>query len=137
LIIRNCKKLNLRCFSEYGGLKNLISLKDLAIIDSEKLLGLLEEGLPPSLTSLWINGFQNLRDLNRMGFQHLISLGRLTIRNCGNLQCLPEPGLPSSLSSLDISECPLLNTRCQKGTGSDWPKISHIRSVTIDGIRIA
>ncbi|GMN69494.1 hypothetical protein TIFTF001_038543 [Ficus carica] len=121
--IGKCEKLNLRCLSEYGGLKNLILLKDLAIIDSEKLLGLLEEGLPPSLTSLWINGFQNLRDLNRMGFQHLISLGRLTIRNCGNLQCLPEQGLPSSLFSLDIFECPLLNPRCQKGTGSDWLKV--------------
>ncbi|GMN32175.1 hypothetical protein TIFTF001_041692 [Ficus carica] len=115
----NLKYSSLEKENGNGGLKNLISLKKLDISSSEKLPSLLEEGLPTSFISLSISWFQNLRDLNQMGFQHLNSLEKLEIWCCENLQSLPDAGLPLSLSYLGIYKCPLLEPRCQKGAGSD------------------
>ncbi|KAL5564413.1 hypothetical protein UlMin_027577 [Ulmus minor] len=91
-----------------------------------------EEGLlPTTLTELSIVDFRKLKGLNGRAFQHLTSLQNLEIWNCGELECLPQEGLPLSLSSLSIFRCPVLNQRCQRGRGEDWPKIQHIPKMNI------
>ncbi|KAM5554842.1 putative disease resistance RPP13-like protein 1 [Rosa sericea] len=96
-----------------------------------------EEGMLP--TSLTYLSFSNLPSVMRMDgkeLNRLISLEDLTILDCPELRCLPEEGLPSSLSQLRIWGCPLLVERCQRDKGKDWPKISHIPHITIDGCEI-
>ncbi|KAJ9175629.1 hypothetical protein P3X46_014168 [Hevea brasiliensis] len=88
--------------------------------------------LPSSLTSLKIWDFQNLKFLDYSGLQHLTSLRELEICNCPKLLSMPEEGLPSSLSSLSVFLCPLLEQRCQREQGEDWPKISHIPHVKVN-----
>ncbi|KAJ7003132.1 hypothetical protein NC653_008388 [Populus alba x Populus x berolinensis] len=82
--------------------------------------------LPSTLTSLEIWSLEKLKSLNYKGLQHLTSLARLKIRFCRNLHSMPEEKLPSSLTYLDICGCPVLEKRCEKEKGEDWPKISHI-----------
>ncbi|XP_043708091.1 putative disease resistance protein RGA3 isoform X2 [Telopea speciosissima] len=83
------------------------SLKHLTLFHCHDLESLQSQGLPPTLTYL-------------------------KIRNCNKLQHLPEEGLPPVLSHLDIANCPFLEESCEKETGRDWPKISHIPSIMIN-----
>ncbi|KAJ8775075.1 hypothetical protein K2173_020079 [Erythroxylum novogranatense] len=62
-----------------------------------------ESLLPPTLTSLEIVSFPNLKSLEYKGIQHLTSLQCLSISGCRVLQLLPEEGLPSSLTCLRVS----------------------------------
>ncbi|KAM5585639.1 putative disease resistance RPP13-like protein 1 [Rosa sericea] len=93
-----------------------------------------DEGLlPPTLSQLSIHG---ILKLDGKGFTQLTSLKQLEIHNCPELQCLPDEGLPTSLSYLHIVNCPLLEQRCQRETGEDWPKIAHIEYISINNKRI-
>ncbi|KAL5548841.1 hypothetical protein UlMin_004072 [Ulmus minor] len=117
------------------GLERLPSLMTLSLVGmgrEEEVDSFPEEGLlPTTLTHLSILHFSKLKGLNGRAFQHLTSLQNLEIWNCEELECLPQEGLPLSLSSLSISRCPVLNQRCQRGTGEDWPKIQHIPKIVI------
>ncbi|GMY22691.1 putative disease resistance RPP13-like protein 1 [Fagus crenata] len=86
--------------------------------------------LPPTLTDFYISFSPKLKSLK--DFQHLTSLQRLEIEYCKNLQSLPEEGLPISLSFLILNGCPLLEQRCQRDKGEDWPKIAHIPFIKIN-----
>ncbi|TYG70642.1 hypothetical protein ES288_D05G329700v1 [Gossypium darwinii] len=92
-----------------------------------------EHLLPSSLLSLWIRFLPNLKSLEYKGFQHLTSLCHLYIAGCPNLQSMPPNMLPPSLSCLSIEKCPLLKEHCEKDKGKDWPNISHIPVIEIDG----
>ncbi|KAJ0717039.1 putative P-loop containing nucleoside triphosphate hydrolase, leucine-rich repeat domain superfamily [Helianthus annuus] len=86
--------------------------------------------LPSTLTSLEIDGFENLESVS-MGLQHLTSLQHLTFSFCPKMMDLPEMLLPSLLSLNIWGDCPEgLKERCSKN-GGYWPLISHIPCIHI------
>ncbi|RXH84768.1 hypothetical protein DVH24_033052 [Malus domestica] len=140
LRIGSCKKLMANRMR--WGLQTLTSLEtlDVSFLEcEEEEIGesFPEEGqLPTTLTSLGILQHPNLKTIDGKALRHLISLKELSILFCPRLQSLPDEGLPTSLSGLEICECDLLTQRCQRDTGEDWAKISHIPKVLIDGREI-
>ncbi|XP_024929131.3 putative disease resistance protein At3g14460 [Ziziphus jujuba] len=136
LRIYNCNKLFASRLQ--WNLQRLTSLTVLHIASIDEVVeSFPEEGLlPTSLIHLNIQLVHHLRSLNGMAFQHLASLESLLISGCNELQLLPEEGLPPSLSDLSISKCALLKQRCQRDTGQDWHKISHIACIRIDNKHI-
>ncbi|PRQ38874.1 putative P-loop containing nucleoside triphosphate hydrolase, leucine-rich repeat domain, L [Rosa chinensis] len=83
------------------------------------------------LKELWISDFKGLEALPEW-LGNLTSLKALRIVGCENLEYLPRLNAMKSLTKLEwlqITECPLLQERCTKETGPDWPKISHIPAV--------
>nr|TKS11581.1 hypothetical protein D5086_0000072050 [Populus alba] len=70
---------------------------------------------------------------------NLSSLRSLWIHNCKNLKFLPSSTAIQRLSKLNklhIWACPLVSRNCRKENGSEWPKISHIPSIYIEGTRV-
>ncbi|KAH8483076.1 hypothetical protein H0E87_027718, partial [Populus deltoides] len=62
------------------------------------------------------------------------SLQIFIIRYCPNIEEMPDCiGNLNKLQNLEISDCPSLSKRCQKGTGEDWPKVAHIPKIKVDG----
>ncbi|KAL5578872.1 hypothetical protein UlMin_011314 [Ulmus minor] len=117
----------------------LPSLKSIHIWDCDEMVGVficqsrqeMNTNAFPSLQSISIDRCKKLKGLNGRGFQHLTSFQNLKIEFCRELECLPQEGLPLSLSCLYIKECPVLEQRCHRGTGEDWPKIQHIPDIRI------
>ncbi|KAK9902507.1 hypothetical protein M0R45_001544 [Rubus argutus] len=128
-----CNK-KLYASSKKWGLERLNSLVALSIIfeECEDIVDSFpEEGLlPTTLTHLHLSNHLNLTMLDGKELLHLKSLKRLIISNCPKLKCCPE-GLPTALSRLEIAKCPLLEQRCEREKGEDWPKISHIPAIYI------
>ncbi|CAN6556503.1 unnamed protein product [Malus baccata var. baccata] len=135
LRIWSCKKLMANRMR--WGLQTITSLKRLNVdfsgCEEYIIESFPEEGLlPTTLSSLKISHLPNLKAIDGKALRHLISLKALEISFCPQLQSLPDDGLPTSLSRLLISGSPLLKDRCQRDTGEDWAKISHISEVIID-----
>nr|XP_028958341.1 putative disease resistance protein RGA3 [Malus domestica]XP_028958342.1 putative disease resistance protein RGA3 [Malus domestica]XP_028958343.1 putative disease resistance protein RGA3 [Malus domestica]XP_028958344.1 putative disease resistance protein RGA3 [Malus domestica]XP_028958345.1 putative disease resistance protein RGA3 [Malus domestica]XP_028958346.1 putative disease resistance protein RGA3 [Malus domestica] len=64
----------------------------------------------------------------------LTSLAQLSIGACKNLKSLPSAQDMQRLTKLDhllILGCPILKETCASGTGTEWPKISHIPKIKI------
>ena len=78
------------------GLQNLPSVRRFVVIGKyEDVESFPEVGpLPTRLTFLHINGFQNLKSLDKKGLQHLTALEELDTHNCPKLECMPEDELP-------------------------------------------
>ncbi|KAL5557309.1 hypothetical protein UlMin_039545 [Ulmus minor] len=134
LVIWGCKKLNSQVM--HWDLQTVTPfLKNFKISGCEELLDSFPpEGLlPTSLTSLRIRKFPHLKTLKIHAFQNL---EELSVENCDELKCLLEESLPNSLSVLNIQNCPLLEPRYRKETGEGWHKISHIRTVKINGATV-
>ncbi|XP_068339683.1 putative disease resistance RPP13-like protein 1 [Pyrus communis] len=133
LEIWSCKKLMANRMR--WGLQTLTSLINLGVdfsgCEEEEIVeSFPKEGLlPTTLTSLRISGHPNLKTIDGKALRHIISLEELYICNCPQLQSLPDEGLPTSLSLLYIFQCDLLTQRCQRDTGEDWAKISHIPNI--------
>uniref|UniRef100_A0A2C9V6A0 Uncharacterized protein n=1 Tax=Manihot esculenta TaxID=3983 RepID=A0A2C9V6A0_MANES len=110
-----------------------------------------------SLRRLTLSNLSNLVSLPRE-LQYVTTLQRLSIWSCSNLRALPDwignltalenlniydcPELESlsrgvrqitTLQRLSIRGCPRLSERCGHDTAADWPNISHIPNVWIDG----
>ncbi|PON94773.1 NB-ARC domain, LRR domain containing protein [Trema orientale] len=83
----------------------------------------------PSLEFMSISYFENLAQLpDWLG--NLETLQELSFSGCPNLTYLPTSIQQlTNLRHLYINNCPKLKERCQKETGEDWHKISHIREV--------
>ena len=116
-----------------------MSNPDMSMWQSFKSLDYLVLENLPQLETL-PDGLQHvttLRNLNIRGCNSLIaipewisnlsSLTVLYIWECPNLTSLPE-GIRSisSLQTLQIYGCPILEQRCQREKGEDWPEIAHI-----------
>ncbi|XP_055959666.1 putative disease resistance protein RGA3 [Mercurialis annua] len=154
LLVKGCHELE--CLPEKG-LRNLNSLRIIEIADCRKFKSL-SEGIRhlTSLESLVIKNCPELAALPEE-IKHLVSLRNLSLYNQPNLASLPHSfGNLTSLSSLEIYDCakltylpvgiknlanlnllrivkcPELVKRCEKPTGEDWFKISHIPSIYLD-----
>ncbi|KAF2319642.1 hypothetical protein GH714_017802 [Hevea brasiliensis] len=143
LIVESCDKLA----ALPDNMHNLMSLPELTIKNCPGIASFPEEGfptnltslcihkdeidmkLPTSLTSLTIEGLQDLIYLSNKGFRSLTSLEYLRIERCPKLAYFPKNGLPPSLLQLHIHQCPLLQQRCQKGKGQHWPELACIPEV--------
>uniref|UniRef100_A0A2N9HWD2 AAA+ ATPase domain-containing protein n=1 Tax=Fagus sylvatica TaxID=28930 RepID=A0A2N9HWD2_FAGSY len=58
-------------------------------------------------------------------------LQHLTILDCRKLKSLPDFLRTIPLKELEINHSSILHERCQRGTGEEWPKISHIPNIKI------
>ena len=58
-------------------------------------------------------------------------LHSLSIGSCPKLKSLPDFLRTTPLKELKIYQSPILKQRCQRGTGEEWPKISHIPNINI------
>ncbi|XP_074286090.1 putative disease resistance protein RGA1 [Silene latifolia] len=153
LQVTYCRGLKSLCG---GGIEHLTNLRYLCISDSDELdLGKLEELKPlKNLSHLTLVALSKLIHLPE-GIRHLSTLRTLAIYNC-KLESLPEwlSSLPSlyslqlhyctelkslpeairhmpSLRELQVWNCKGLTDRCREPNGQDWPKISHIHSLSI------
>ncbi|XP_075659879.1 putative disease resistance protein RGA4 [Castanea sativa] len=59
-------------------------------------------------------------------------LQNLKIHGCRKLKSLPNFLRTTSLQKLEIGDCPILKEHCKRGTGKEWPKISHIPNIRIE-----
>ncbi|KAK3037257.1 hypothetical protein RJ639_029669 [Escallonia herrerae] len=79
--------------------------------------------------SLWeFDGLEALPDW----LGNLSSLQSLALISCRNLMYLPAREAMRRLTKLQLLEirhCPLLKTRCGKGSGPEWCKIDHIPDI--------
>eukprot|EP00258_Populus_trichocarpa_P024283 XP_024440302.1 putative disease resistance protein RGA3 [Populus trichocarpa] len=119
------------------------SLKSLRIDGWDKL-----KSVPHQLQHLTALTSLCIRDFNGEEFEealpewlaNLQSLQSLRIYNCKNLKYLPSSTAIQRLSKLEelrIWEgCPHLEENCRKENGSEWPKISHIPTIHIEGARV-
>ncbi|XP_074577630.1 putative disease resistance protein RGA4 isoform X1 [Curcuma longa] len=90
--------------------------------------------------------FQQLTALNALQFQDCPKLRKLpsslgtassikilSIHGCPKIESLPDDGLPFLLQNLEMHGCTILKDRCRKDDGADWPLISNIPNINIDG----
>ncbi|TYI34601.1 hypothetical protein ES332_A03G019500v1 [Gossypium tomentosum] len=117
----------IEAFPEWLG--KLSSLKRLSLSGFGKLKSLPHQlQLPTALEELTMCGFHEIEALPN-SFKNLSSLRCLRLHSCNKLMYLPSVDVMQSLSNLktmDICKCPLLETRCERESGPEWSKISHI-----------
>ncbi|XP_050140587.1 putative disease resistance protein RGA3 [Malus sylvestris] len=118
-------------------IQHLTSLTSLSLYDFGGVETMPEWlGSLTSLTSLDVRRFHLLETLPEC-LGSLTSLTFLYIRGCENLMNLPSVQAMQRLTKLQIlriNHChPLLKQRCSRDSGTDWPKISHIPFIYVDG----
>ncbi|KAB1212557.1 hypothetical protein CJ030_MR5G006251 [Morella rubra] len=98
------------------GLQNHDSLTTLSIGGVPKGVKSFPEAgfLPTGLIDLRIYHFQDLKSLDKNGFQHLTSLEKLYLWRCKKLEHMPEEGLPASLSLVEIEKLSFAEKRVEK-----------------------
>jgi hypothetical protein len=81
----------------------------------------------------WI-GFEGMREEEDNGITIIMPrLQQLQIGAAKELKSLPDFLRTTPLKELEISSCSILSKRCERGIGEEWPKISHIPNIKIDG----
>ncbi|XP_057740113.1 putative disease resistance protein At3g14460 isoform X2 [Arachis stenosperma] len=86
----------------------------------------------PSLTTLYIEYFDNLETLECNELLRLTSLQQLHIKYCNKLENMEGEKLPPSLLRLEVYSCDLLGKHCNNKHQLIWPKISHIPTIQVD-----
>ncbi|XP_057744119.1 putative disease resistance protein At3g14460 [Arachis stenosperma] len=127
-----------RGLSWLGNLDNLTHLT-IAGFWCESIKSYPEAGwLPrlPSLTTLYIQFFDNLETLECSELLRLTSLQQLHISYCPRLKNMEGEKLPPSLFLLEIYHCGLLGKNCKNKHQQIWSKISHIPTIEVDGKKI-
>ncbi|RXH85045.1 hypothetical protein DVH24_041813 [Malus domestica] len=109
---------------------SLMHLRELSLCGWPKLKSLPQQIQHlTSLSYLIIVNFEGVETLPEW-LGSLTSLTYLSIQGCKNLMNLPSVQAMqrlTKLQSLRIINChPLLEERCRRDSGTDWPKISHI-----------
>jgi hypothetical protein len=136
LKIENCEKLSRSMSLTSMGMLTSLEIKGpCSGVESFPI-----EGSPlllPSLTCLLIGDMSSLQTLECTGLLHLTSLQRLKFVDCPKLENMEGERLPVSLIKLEISCCPPLKERCLTKHPQIWPKISHIRDIELDCIKIS
>ena len=97
----------------------------------------------PNLKYLWFNGLKEWKEwvgiegMREEEEDSIITImprfQELTIWNCPKLKSLPDFLRTNPLKTLVIRNSLILHKCCQRGAGEDWPKISHIPNIEIDG----
>ena len=108
---------------------NLKSLKFTNLLEWEEWSGMggtiEEEEKDISANAFVTNNTPNIKIMPR--------LHSLQIYECDNLKSLPDYLLRNTpLQELEISGCPILEQRCERGRGDYWPNISHIPNIIIN-----
>ncbi|KAB2608213.1 disease resistance protein RGA2-like [Pyrus ussuriensis x Pyrus communis] len=128
LIIGNCKQLDL-VMENYQIIP--LRLQKLGIIGVPRMVALPEwfQGATNTLQVLVIEDCENLEALPGW-LTSFTSLRRLILNSCPKLLSLPEEmHRLTALTDVWIVDCHDLERRCQRNTGEDWPKISHVPNV--------
>ncbi|PRQ38313.1 putative P-loop containing nucleoside triphosphate hydrolase, leucine-rich repeat domain, L [Rosa chinensis] len=119
----------------FPALQVLPQLETLTIFGWPKLKSLPEQVQHmTSLTELRIDSFEGVEAIPEW-LGNLASLHSLYIFRCKNLMYLPSVQAMQRLTKLDwlrIYNCPLLSERCTAESGPEWPKISHLPSISVD-----
>jgi hypothetical protein len=79
----------------------------------------------------WI-GIEGMKEEEEDCITIMPHLQILRILRCPNLKSLPDFLRKTPLKELTITDNPILKERCERETGEDWPKISHIPNIMID-----
>ncbi|KAL4628363.1 hypothetical protein ACB092_05G232500 [Castanea dentata] len=148
---------SLECLPPLGKLPFLKSLKMRAIRRLKKLgvefMGIEESEkkekgdiiipLFPNLMSIEFWGCDEWEEWNGIEEEEEDCIRRFTIMPrlqdlkihwCLGLKSLPNFLRTTPLQKLQISYCRILEEHCKRGTGKEWPKISHIPNILIGGI---
>ncbi|KAM1625959.1 hypothetical protein FF1_014350 [Malus domestica] len=125
LTILNCKQLDL-VMENYQVIP--LRLKKLGIVGFPRMVALPEwfQGATNTLQDLVIGDCENLEALPGW-LTSFTSLRMVGLKSCPKLLSLPEKmHRLTALTTLRIRKCPDLERRCQRDTGEDWQKISHV-----------
>ena len=126
--------------TEIKRLKKL-GVEFMGIEESEKkekgdsIIPLFSNLISPSFTYLYDweewNEIEEEEDCIRK-FTIMPCLQNLKIDSCRGLKLLLNSLRTTPLQKLEILSCPILKECCKRGTGKEWPKISHIPNIWID-----
>ncbi|KAM4118787.1 hypothetical protein ACJW30_03G008300 [Castanea mollissima] len=119
-----------------------LGVEFMGIEESEKKKDDASITLFPNLISLEFSELREWEEWNGIGgeeeedwtrrFAIMPRLQHLSIWNCPKLKSLPNFLRTTPLQHLEIHFCQILEERCRRGTGEEWPKISHIPNIDLD-----
>ncbi|PWA92870.1 Disease resistance protein [Artemisia annua] len=117
-------------------LGKLPSLKSIRLNRMSCLKGFHDDDNATSRDEILFPGLQELLIHDCSSFVSLPSnfpkLWSLHISSCNELRSLPDKIQSfKNLNEITIEDCELLSKRCEKETGEEWPKISHIPQLFI------
>ncbi|TXG55936.1 hypothetical protein EZV62_017249 [Acer yangbiense] len=123
-------------FLNYKGLQHLTSLETLKINSCGELQSLSEEGLPSSLSYLYISDCPLLKSKLHNKREEWYKIAHIPHIQIDGKLCFWLPGacyFPGQLQRwIQISPIDGIKDRCMKRKGKDWYKIAHIPRIQID-----